>query len=113
MNFMKNTKQSQHFEPPKLRNFCFFVHCSLHRLDAVLHVCSKELGHLVDGTIIPRTESIYKTIEEMSPNMNSVIQFATFMGQFARTRKIFTGEGLCFTFNSLNSWEIFSDEYEQ
>lgn len=83
---------------------------SLNRLDAVLHVCSKEIGNLADGIIIPRTESIHKTIKEMSPD--SVILFATFMGQLVSMRPIFTGEGLCFTFNSLNSWEIFSDEYE-
>lgn len=86
---------------------------SLHRLDAILHVCNKEIGNLVDGLIISRTESIHKTIEKMSPDVNSVVLFATFTGQIVHIRPIYTGEGLCFTFNSLNSREIFSDEYER
>lgn len=86
---------------------------SINRVDAILHVCYKELGKTFDGVSIPLTQSIYETIEEISPDLGSVIQFSTFMGEIAHFRPIFTGEGLCFTFNSLNSRDIFSDEYEQ
>lgn len=68
------------------------------------------MNNLVDDLIIPRTESIHKTIADISPEYDSFILFPTFMGQLIHLRPIFTGEGLCYTFNSLNSWEIYKDE---
>lgn len=86
------------------------LYCRLNRLDAALHVCYKERTSLANGLNISRTESIYKTISEMSPELDTIILFSTFINQWKRLRPIFTGEGLCFTFNSLNSRDIYTNE---
>ncbi|XP_055303176.1 pickpocket protein 28-like [Sitodiplosis mosellana] len=70
------------------------------------------MSNLVDGLIIPRTESIHTTIENLCPGYDSTIIFSTFRGQLMRLWPIFTGEGLCYTFNSLNSREIFTDDVD-
>lgn len=66
----------------------------------------------MDGVKIPRTETIYQTLQDLGVERSSVIVFATFSSQLALFSPIYTGEGLCFTFNSINSMEIYSDEYE-
>lgn len=66
----------------------------------------------VEGIEIPRTETVYETLRDLGVDRDSVIPFATFLGQIAHFQPIFTGDGLCFTFNSINSMEIYSDEYE-
>lgn len=83
----------------------------INRYDAILHVCFKEVMNM-DGIEIPRTESIYQSLLDLGIDRNVVIPFATFSGQIAIFHPIFTGEGLCFTYNSINSMEIYSDEYE-
>lgn len=64
------------------------------------------------GIDIPRSETIYETLQNLGIDRASVVVFATFIGQFAHFQPIYTGDGLCFTFNSINSMEIYSDEYE-
>lgn len=66
----------------------------------------------MDGVVIPRTETIYQSLQDLGIDRTAVIAFSTFLGQLAIFQPIFTGEGLCFTFNSINSMEIYSDEYE-
>lgn len=66
----------------------------------------------MDGVDIPRTETIYQSLQDLGIDRAAVIAFSTFLGQLAIFQPIFTGEGLCFTFNSINSMEIYSDEYE-
>lgn len=66
----------------------------------------------MDGVDIPRTETIYQSLQDLGIDRTAVIAFSTFLGQLAIFQPIFTGEGLCFTFNSINSMEIYSDEYE-
>lgn len=46
----------------------------------------------------------------MAPDKRSFIQFPTFLGQLYSLSPQYTGEGLCYTFNSLDSDEIYSDE---
>lgn len=61
---------------------------------------------------LPRSESVYETIQNIGPEPSSVILFATWISQYVRFMPIFTNEGLCFTFNSMNSEEIYTEEYE-
>lgn len=48
----------------------------------------------------------------MSPAMNDVIKNANLGNKAINFNPIFSSEGLCYTFNSLNSREIFTDEYD-
>ncbi|XP_031635398.1 pickpocket protein 28-like [Contarinia nasturtii] len=94
-------------------NKTVFEHLSpetVNRFDAVQHVCNKDLKNLIDGLVVPITESVYNTIEEIEPGRSSIIQFSTFIGQLTFFKKIFTGEGVCYTFNSLDSREIFTND---
>ena len=47
----------------------------------------------------------------MGPDVDSVILFASFKKTVVRFEPIFTPDGLCFTFNALNSRDIYTDEY--
>lgn len=75
-----------------------------------MQLCLKEVINWREQMIIPRTESIYKTIEGIGPDQGSVVAFATWLGQIAHFKPILTGDGLCYTFNALNSRDIYSDE---
>lgn len=76
-----------------------------------MHICFKQFRRLSDDLQMSRSESIYQTIENIGPEQSIVILFATWIGQFTRFKPIFTSEGLCYTFNSLNSEEIYTNEY--
>lgn len=67
---------------------------------------------LLNGIKVSRSKSIYHTIKYISPDADSVILAASFLKNVAIFEPIFTGEGLCYTFNSLNSRDIYTDEYE-
>lgn len=84
----------------------------LNHFDAVMNICTKELRNAEDGETITRTESIYNTLAKISPDIDSVIPFAAFCGNFVHLKPILTDEGLCFAFNMLNSRDIYTDEYE-
>lgn len=92
------------------KQFMNFSAYRINRFDAIMHLCFKEVINWREPLDIPRTETIYKTIKGISPDQSSVILFATWLGQIAHFKPIFTGEGLCYTFNAINSKDIYSDE---
>lgn len=75
-----------------------------------MHVCSKEVINWNKELNISRTKTIYESIKNIGPDQSSVVIFTTWLDQIRHFEPIFTGEGLCYTFNSLNSREIYSDE---
>lgn len=75
-----------------------------------MQICFKEAPDLDSDVVIARIDSIYKTIQEIGPDSSSTLVFATWLGQFVSFQPIFTGEGLCYTFNAINSADIYSSE---
>lgn len=75
-----------------------------------MHICFREFSLLNENTNISRTESIYQTIQSIGPDQSSVVVFATWIGQIAHFKPILTGEGFCYTYNSLNSRDIYTNE---
>lgn len=59
----------------------------------------------------PKAHDLFKAIKGIAPPR--IVHSASF-GEiiFAKYWETFTDSGLCYTFNSLNSWDIYTNEYE-
>lgn len=73
------------------------------------------------GTIPPDTDnfsddSIYHTIRDISISSNDMIDYSSWQTSYKSLaltfHPLFTAEGICFSFNDLNSHEIYTDEYD-
>lgn len=85
----------------------------MNQFDAFFQVCARRLEFNLPLKIaLYRTESIYKTLKDLAPDMDLIIPSVRFNGIATLAWPIYTEEGLCYIFNSLNSNEIYSDEYE-
>lgn len=60
-------------------------------------------------------ESIYKSIEDITPTIHELTemcQWGEITGKCSHLLEpIMTEDGICFTFNALNSHEMYTDEY--
>lgn len=48
----------------------------------------------MEGVNIPRTETMYQTLQDLGIDRSSVFALATFVGQLAEFHPIFTDEGM-------------------
>lgn len=79
---------------------------------AVLQVCD---SHLSDAMQLEEeyTSDIIDKLREMAPTFNETMFFCKFRNALQPCQELFkevmTEEGLCFTFNVLNSQELYRD----
>lgn len=86
---------------------------SINQFDAMGQICFKNnfAAESSDSVIIPQNQSIYKAIIDILPKPITMSAFwISEKIPKSRFQPIFTEEGLCFTINSLNSMEIYSNE---
>lgn len=61
------------------------------------------------------SESIYNIIEDMAPDFDTIMKECWWQQKKINCSEyistVFTQEGLCFAFNALNSYDLFTDEY--
>lgn len=81
----------------------------MNQLDAIIQTCL-HYNPFSNDLVIPKNRSIYEVIKEIAPDKYSVIFSASRVGYQLNFQPIFTEEGLCFTYNSINSRDMYTDE---
>lgn len=83
-------------------------------MEALIHLCvfynpvNEHFGHRF------MNDSVYSLIEEMAPTCNETLSNCEWRGENHLCTNLFqpilTDRGICFTFNALNSHDIYSEE---
>lgn len=81
------------------------------QLNALAHVCPNLQSNVEH---MDTNELIYEIIEDMAPNLGYVVQECRWQQKKINCSEyitpILTSEGLCFTFNALNPYDIYTDK---
>ena len=80
-------------------------------MNALTHICPR-LSDRIQFKDDFVNESIYNQIQEMSPKFSDLLvncKSVEFPGECSVMKPVFHDEGLCFTFNALNSHEIYTE----
>lgn len=89
----------------------------INRLDALTQICDAEsfaIFSIISTAFEATHESVVQTLNDMSVKLNDSMQSCKWrkMSDCPKLFKtILTEDGICFTFNSLNSQDIYTDEY--
>ncbi|XP_055319537.1 pickpocket protein 28-like [Sitodiplosis mosellana] len=78
------------------------------QLCALEYMCLHDFVTIRRANGSPKTEKLFKAIKDIAPS--GVIRSADFSQTYARYWETFTEEGLCYSFNSLNSWDVYTND---
>lgn len=94
---------------------CFFS--SRDGMEALSHICQFNFRTAIRWGQNFTNSSIYDTLEDIAPSLNYSMFKCSWFNQNVPCSTYFapvlTENGLCFSFNTLNSHEVLSDEYEK
>lgn len=82
----------------------------MHHLDTIMQICLK-FNRNDYSALVQENPLICEIIKKLAPNQSAVIPAASRIGFPALFQPIFTREGLCYTYNSMNSREIYTNEW--
>lgn len=89
----------------------------LQRMEALLQLCDPEVAKLLNHIGTDFTNSgFFDVISQIAPEFHNTMFSCNWRNDdpycFKNFRTTITEEGVCYTFNALNSRDIYTDEYD-